>query len=218
MSEIDYQVKDMKSVVKRDVFEYSVMESFYTIQGEGKYQGHAAYFIRLGGCDVGCHWCDVKESWPVETHPKKTVSCLVNDASKYPSRIVVITGGEPLMHDLGPLTEAFKEAGFLTHIETSGVCDVVTGTWDWICFSPKKFKEANLTIFHQVNELKVVIFHKSDISWAQEYQHLMPEKTEFYLQPEWSKQAEMNSLIVEFVKSNPLWKISVQTHKFLQIP
>ncbi len=215
---MEFNTKDIKSVAKRDVFEYPVMESFYTIQGEGKYQGHAAYFIRLGGCDVGCHWCDVKESWPVDTHPKKTVDSLVKEALKFPGRIVVITGGEPLMHDLGPLTEAFKEAGFNTHIETSGVCEVVTGTWDWICFSPKKFKEANATIFRQVDELKIVIFHKSDIAWAQEYESKMPINAVLYLQPEWSKQAEMNSIIVEFVKSNPHWKISIQTHKFLQIP
>jgi len=215
---MEFKLKDIKSVVKRDVFEYPVMESFYTIQGEGKYQGHAAYFIRLGGCDVGCHWCDVKESWPVDTHPKKTVASLVQEALQFPGKIVVITGGEPLMHDLGPLTEAFKEAGFSTHIETSGVCQAVTGTWDWICFSPKKFKGANPQIYKQVNELKIVIFHQSDIPWAQEYEKKMPENAALYLQPEWSKQAVMNSIIVEFVKSNPDWKISIQTHKFLQIP
>jgi len=215
---MEFKLKDIKSVVKRDVFEYPVIESFYTIQGEGKYQGHAAYFIRLGGCDVGCHWCDVKESWPVDTHPKKTVASLVQEALQFPGKIVVITGGEPLMHDLGPLTEAFKEAGFSTHIETSGVCQAVTGTWDWICFSPKKFKGANPQIYKQVNELKIVIFHQSDIAWAQEYEKKMPENAALYLQPEWSKQAVMNSIIVEFVKSNPDWKISIQTHKFLQIP
>jgi organic radical activating enzyme len=160
----------------------------------------------------------VKESWPIDTHPKKSVQTLVEEASEHPGRLVVITGGEPLMHDLGPLTEAFKEAGFNTHIETSGVCEFVTGTWDWICFSPKKFKEANAMIFQQVDELKIVIFHKSDIAWAQEYEPKMPINAVLYLQPEWSKQAEMNSMIVEFVKSNPHWKISIQTHKFLQIP
>jgi organic radical activating enzyme len=215
---MEFSPKDIKSDAKRGIFEYPVMESFYTIQGEGKYQGHAAYFIRLGGCDVGCHWCDVKDSWPLDTHPKKTVSGLVLEALNFPGRIVVITGGEPLMHDLGPLTEAFKEEGFRTHIETSGVCEKVTGTWDWICFSPKKFKEANSMIFQQVDELKIVIFHKSDLIWAQEYQCLMPESAELYLQPEWSKQSEMNSLLVDFVKSHPYWKISIQTHKFLQIP
>ena len=199
-------------------FEYPVMESFYTIQGEGKYQGHAAYFIRLGGCEVGCHWCDVKESWPVDTHPTKSVDQLVNEASEHPGRIVVITGGEPLMHDLGPLTQAFKNAGFRTHIETSGVCHTLTGEWDWICFSPKKFKEPNPTILAEVDELKVVIFHPSDISWAQEWVEKIPNEADLYLQPEWSKQESINPLIVQFVKENPVWKISVQTHKFLQIP
>ncbi len=212
------KLKDIKTGAKSDVFEYPVMESFYTIQGEGKYQGHAAYFIRLGGCDVGCHWCDVKESWPVDTHPRKSVSELVNEALGFPGRLVVITGGEPLMHDLGPLTEALKQAGFQTNIETSGVCEAVTGTWDWICFSPKKFKEPNPAILNQVNELKVVIFHPSDMSWATDWAAKIPAESALYLQPEWSKQETINPLIVDFVKSNPDWRISVQTHKFLQIP
>ncbi|MHA8050175.1 7-carboxy-7-deazaguanine synthase QueE [Aquirufa sp. ROCK-SH2] len=194
------------------------MESFYTIQGEGKFQGHAAYFIRLGGCEVGCHWCDVKESWPINAHPKKSVQNLVNEALEFPGRIVVITGGEPLMHDLTHLTMAFKEAGFRTHIETSGVCENVTGIWDWVCFSPKKFKEANPEIFSKVNELKVVIYHTSDIEWATTFVDKLPEDALLLLQPEWSRQLENNPLIVEFVKSNPTWNISVQTHKFLQIP
>jgi len=210
--------KDIKSVLKRNDFDYPVMESFYTIQGEGKYQGHAAYFIRLGGCEVGCHWCDVKESWPINAHPRKTVQELVDEALNYPGKIVVITGGEPLLHDLNPLTIAFKEAGFRTHIETSGVCKEVTGLWDWICFSPKKFKEANPSIFSKVNELKVVIFHSSDIDWATTFVNKLPAEALLMLQPEWSRQIENNPLIVEFVKSNPKWNISVQTHKFLQIP
>ncbi len=210
--------KDIKSVVKRDAFEYPVMESFYTIQGEGKFQGHAAYFIRLGGCDVGCHWCDVKESWPIDTHPIKTVAELVQEASGFPGRIVVITGGEPLMHDLNPLTEALQEAGFRTHIETSGVGKQITGVWDWVCFSPKKFKEPNPDIFPLVDELKVVIFHPSDIAWSQSWTSKLPLECLWLMQPEWSKQVEMNPLIVDFVKENPRWQISVQTHKFLQIP
>jgi organic radical activating enzyme len=212
------KVKDIKTGAKLDVFEYPVMESFYTIQGEGKYQGHAAYFIRLGGCDVGCHWCDVKESWPIDTHPRKSVRELVNEALEFPGRLVVITGGEPLMHDLGPLTEALRQAGFQTNIETSGVCEEVTGTWDWICFSPKKFKEPNPAILKLVHELKVVIFHPSDMAWAKAWADKIPSEAALYLQPEWSKQETINPLIVDFVKSNPQWRISVQTHKFLQIP
>ncbi|RXK47698.1 radical SAM protein [Aquirufa rosea] len=194
------------------------MESFYTIQGEGKFQGHAAYFIRLGGCDVGCHWCDVKESWPIDTHPIKTVKELVEEASAQPGKIVVITGGEPLMHDLNPLTEALHEAGFRTHIETSGVAKEITGVWDWVCFSPKKFKEPNSDIFPLVNELKVIIYHPSDLSWAQTWTTHLPENSLWLMQPEWSKQLDMNPLIVDFVKQSPRWQISVQTHKFLQIP
>jgi organic radical activating enzyme len=210
--------KDIKSDLKRNDFQYPVMESFYTIQGEGKFQGHAAYFIRLGGCDVACHWCDVKESWPIDAHPKKSVSELVSEALQYPGRIVVITGGEPLMHDLNPLTMAFQEAGFRTHIETSGVGKTVSGSWDWVCFSPKKFKEPNPDIFQLVNELKVVIFHPSDISWAETFVPKIAQDAILLLQPEWSKQTENNPLIVEFVKAHPQWNISVQTHKFLQIP
>jgi 7-carboxy-7-deazaguanine synthase len=210
--------KDIKTGAKLDVFEYPVMESFYTIQGEGKFQGHAAYFIRLGGCDVGCHWCDVKESWPINAHPLKSSRQLVDEAMQFPGRLVVITGGEPLMHDLNPLTKAFQEAGFQTNIETSGVCEQVTGSWDWICFSPKKFKEPNPAILSQVHELKVVIFHPSDISWAAAWATQIPPNAALYLQPEWSKQEIINPLIVDFVKQNPSWRISVQTHKFLQIP
>jgi organic radical activating enzyme len=212
------KTKDIKSVLKRGDFEYPVMESFYTIQGEGKYQGYAAYFIRLGGCDVGCHWCDVKESWPVDTHPVKSVDTLLAEALTYPGRIVVITGGEPLMHDLHALTESFQEAGFRTHIETSGVCEEFTGSWDWICFSPKKFKEPNTRILPHVDELKVVIYHASDVEWANDWVDKINPNAYRYLQPEWSKQASMNPLIVDFVKANPSWQISVQTHKFLQIP
>lgn len=210
--------KDIKTDVKRTEFTYPVMESFYTIQGEGEYQGHAAYFIRLGGCDVGCHWCDVKESWPIDTHPVKSVATLLAEAIEHPGRLVVITGGEPLMHDLGPLTEELKTAGFRTHIETSGVAEKITGTWDWICFSPKKFKAPNEDILAITNELKVVVNHPSDIPWAQEWANKLPATAELYLQPEWSKQDQMNPLIVDFVKANPSWRISVQTHKFLQIP
>ncbi|MCX6194778.1 MAG: 7-carboxy-7-deazaguanine synthase QueE [Cytophagales bacterium] len=210
--------KDIKTDVKRTEFTYPVMESFYTIQGEGEYQGHAAYFIRLGGCDVGCHWCDVKESWPIDTHPVKSVADLVAEALENPGRLVVITGGEPLMHDLGPLTEELKAAGFRTHIETSGVADKITGVWDWICFSPKKFKAPNEDILAITNELKVVVNHPSDIPWAQDWAMKLPATATLYLQPEWSKQDQMNPIIVDFVKANPSWRISVQTHKFLQIP
>ncbi len=214
---MDIKVKDIKILADTLNITYPVMESFYTIQGEGNFQGHAAYFIRLGGCDVGCHWCDVKESWPVDTHPKKTVQSLVEEVLQTPCKIVVITGGEPLMHDLGPLTSALKAAGLRTHIETSGVGEL-TGTWDWICFSPKKFKKPNSAIYPVTNELKVVVFHPSDFPWAQTYAQEMSQNCRLLLQPEWSKKEEMGDLIVTFVKEHPEWNISIQTHKYLQIP
>jgi organic radical activating enzyme len=194
-----------------------VMEDFYTIQGEGFYQGTAAYFIRLGGCDVGCVWCDVKESWDVNAHPKLPVSVLAQKAKESGSQVVVITGGEPAMHNLEGLTSEIKQVGLNTHIETSGVYPL-TGTWDWICFSPKKFKAPHPSIFGQAHELKVVIFHKSDFDFAEEFAAKVSSACRLYLQPEWSKEKEMVPLIVEYVKCNPKWKISLQVHKYMNIP
>jgi 7-carboxy-7-deazaguanine synthase len=200
------------------------MEAFYTIQGEGFFQGHAAYFIRLGGCDVGCHWCDVKESWEADKHPKISVEEIVKEALQHPARIAVITGGEPVMYNLEALTEVLKNKGFRTHIETSGAYDL-TGRWDWVCLSPKKFKEPVKTIYPFINELKMVIFNKSDFEFAEKYFQLISEnqqpinlKTKFYLQPEWSKQQEMLPLIVDYVKNNPKWEVSLQVHKYMNIP
>jgi 7-carboxy-7-deazaguanine synthase len=203
---------------------YPLMEAFYTIQGEGFYQGHAAYFIRLGGCDVGCHWCDVKDSWEADKHPKVTVEDIVKEASRYPGRIAVITGGEPVMHNLEALTEMLKKEGFRTHIETSGAYNL-TGRWDWVCLSPKKFKEPVEQIYPFINELKIIIYNKSDFEFAEKYFLLITQnqqpinlKTKFFLQPEWSKQQEMLPLIVEYVKNNPKWEISLQMHKYMNIP
>jgi len=202
---------------------YPVMEAFYTIQGEGFYQGHAAYFIRLGGCDVGCHWCDVKESWEADKHPKKTVEEMVREASGFPGRIAVITGGEPLMYDLTALTEALKEAGFRTHIETSGAYPL-TGKWDWVCLSPKKFKEPVESIYPFVHELKAIIYNKSDFDFAEKHFQLIQQNqsaqntTKFFLQPEWSKQQDMLPLIIDYVKNNPTWEVSLQVHKYMNIP
>ncbi len=203
---------------------YPIMEAFYTIQGEGYYQGQAAYFIRLGGCDVGCHWCDVKESWDAAKHPKKKVGDIIAEALKFPARIAVVTGGEPVMYDLNPLTEGLKEAGFRTHIETSGAYPL-TGTWDWVCLSPKKFKEPVTSFYAHVNELKAIIFNQSDFEFAEQQAQLIQnysteesQKVRFYLQPEWSKINAMLPLIVEYVKQNPLWQVSLQTHKYMNIP
>jgi organic radical activating enzyme len=193
------------------------MEDFYTIQGEGFHQGTAAYFIRLGGCDVGCVWCDVKESWDVNAHPKLPVSVLAQKAKESGSQVVVVTGGEPAMHNLEGLTSEIKQVGLNTHIETSGVYPL-TGTWDWICFSPKKFKAPHSSIFGQAHELKVVIFHKSDFDFAEEFAAKVSSLCFLYLQPEWSKENEMLPLIIEYVKRNPKWKISLQVHKYMNIP
>jgi 7-carboxy-7-deazaguanine synthase len=194
-----------------------VMEAFYTIQGEGFYAGHAAYFIRLAGCDVGCHWCDVKESWDAQAHPLLAVADIVAGALAFAGRKVVITGGEPLLYNLGPLTQALKAAGFQTNIETSGAYPL-SGTLDWICVSPKKFKAPVAQVLPAAHELKVIIFNKSDFAWAEEYAAQARPGTQLFLQPEWSRHPEILPLIVEYVKQHPQWQISLQTHKYMNIP
>jgi 7-carboxy-7-deazaguanine synthase len=193
------------------------MEDFYTIQGEGYYQGHAAYFIRLGGCDVGCVWCDVKESWDVSAHPVLSVGEIVGRVVKQKCDMAVITGGEPAMHDLTVLTAELNRAGIKTNIETSGVYPL-TGNWDWICFSPKKFKLPHPSVFDQANELKVIIYNKSDFEWAEQFAARVSQECKLYLQPEWSREKEMLPLIIEYVKKNPLWAVSLQIHKYMNIP
>ena len=194
-----------------------VMEQFLTLQGEGRFTGHAAYFIRLGGCDVGCVWCDVKESWEIDKHPRIAVSELVEKVVESGAKIAVITGGEPCMHDLTSLTTALQQHGIRTHVETSGA-HLITGTWDWITLSPKKFKSPLESSIQCANELKVVVYHKSDFEWAEQYADQVPTDCLLYLQPEWSKANEMNVLIIEHIKKNPTWALSLQTHKFLNIP
>jgi 7-carboxy-7-deazaguanine synthase len=194
-----------------------LMEAFYTIQGEGTFTGHPAYFIRLGGCDVGCVWCDVKESWEAGKWPVKSIEDIVAEAESYPGRLVVITGGEPLMYDLGPLTSLLKEKGFTINIETSGT-HPFSGSFDWVCFSPKKFKAPHPSIYEKADELKVIVFHKSDIEFAEKHAAQVSKDCIRLLQPEWSKAREMTNLIVEYVKVHPNWKISLQTHKFMDIP
>ncbi len=194
-----------------------VMEQFYTIQGEGFNAGRAAYFIRLGGCDVGCVWCDVKESWDADAHPRQAVAELVAAASEFPGRHVVITGGEPLMHNCLPLTKALQEAGFKTWIETSGA-HPLSGNWDWICVSPKKFKAPLPEVLAHADELKIIVFNESDFKWAEEHAALVPATTRLYLQPEWSRAARMTPALIDYVKANPRWQVSLQTHKYLDIP
>ncbi len=193
------------------------MESFYTIQGEGKYSGTAAYFIRFGGCDVGCVWCDVKDSWPMEGHPTKSTQELVEEVLSHQANMAVITGGEPLMYDLEELTNQLRLNSIKTHIETSGAYSL-TGTWDWVCLSPKKFKKPQSSILKKADELKIIVFNKSDFKWAEEYADQMKESCEMYLQPEFSKEKEMLPSIIEYVKRNPKWKISLQIHKIMSIP
>ncbi|RPA68489.1 radical SAM protein [Cyclobacteriaceae bacterium YHN15] len=194
-----------------------LMEAFYTIQGEGVHSGVPAYFIRLGGCDVGCVWCDVKESWEAEKWPVIPVEEIVDRACEFSGRMVVITGGEPLMYNLGPLTALLKKKGFATHIETSGA-HPFSGSFDWVCFSPKKFKVPHPSIYEKANELKVVIFHKSDFEFAEKHASLVQGNCIKSLQPEWSKANIYTESIVDYVKSHPDWKISLQTHKFMDIP
>ncbi len=203
--------------VKNDTVLLPVMEHFYTLQGEGFHQGRAAYFIRLGGCDVGCVWCDVKDSWDADKHPKYSIEQLVAEVKKTPTRLVVITGGEPLMHNLDALTSALKEAGVETNIETSGA-HPLSGHWDWICLSPKKFKEPLPGILPHANELKVVVFNKSDFDWAEKYAARVSPSCKLYLQPEWDKAAQVTPLIIDYIKAHPQWELSLQVHKYINVP
>jgi 7-carboxy-7-deazaguanine synthase len=193
-----------------------LMEEFYTIQGEGFHTGTPAYFVRIGGCDVGCHWCDVKESWNAALHPPSSVDLVVANASKY-AETVVVTGGEPLMWDMTLLTQMLKDNNRRVHIETSGAYKL-TGTWDWICLSPKKNKLPTKTVYDKAHELKVIIFNKHDFIFAEEQAELVNDDAILFLQPEWSKKEEMTPLIVDYVMKNPKWRVSLQTHKYLNIP
>jgi 7-carboxy-7-deazaguanine synthase len=207
-------MKEVKNIIATTL---PVMEHFYTIQGEGFHQGRAAYFIRLGGCDVGCVWCDVKDSWDAERHPKHEAGSLKSEVRKTAAEIVVITGGEPLMYNLDELTEELRSAGLKTNIETSGAYPL-SGTWDWICLSPKKFKSPLPEILPHANELKVIVFNKSDFDWAEKYAALVSEKCKLYLQPEWDKASEMTPLIIDYIKANPKWELSLQIHKYINVP
>ena len=194
-----------------------VMEAFYTIQGEGAHQGRAAYFIRLGGCDVGCHWCDVKASWDATQHPLRPVTEIVQEAARHPARVAVITGGEPLMHDLTALCYELHRRHFAVHIETSGA-HPLSGALDWICFSPKKFKAPLPEIYERADELKVIIYNKSDFQWAEQFTLSVRPDCTLFLQPEWSRTETVLPLMIDYVKTHPQWRIGLQTHKYLNIP
>jgi organic radical activating enzyme len=193
------------------------MEMFYSLQGEGYHQGKAAFFIRLAGCDVGCVWCDVKDSWDASKHPVLSIEEIVAAAAAHPSRIAIVTGGEPLLHALNPLTTALKAAGFQTHIETSG-SSPMSGSWDWVCLSPKKFKAPLPESVKAADELKVVVFNKSDFDWANSFVNDLSKDCKKYLQPEWEKSDAMTPLVIDYIKANPSWDLSAQLHKYIQVP
>ena len=193
------------------------MEHFYTLQGEGYHSGKAAYFIRLGGCDVGCVWCDVKDSWDAAAHPLIRATEIAGIAAKHKGRIAVITGGEPAMHDLTALCIELHAMGFQTHIETSGA-HPLTGDLDWVTLSPKKFKAPLEEYISRANELKIVVFHKSDIAWAEQYAAKVSATCKLYLQPEWSKKETITPLLIEYIKQHPKWQLSLQAHKYINIP
>lgn len=193
------------------------MESFYTLQGEGHHTGTAAHFIRLAGCNVGCVWCDVKESWQASGHPQLPIDDIVATASQSKCEVAVVTGGEPAMYDLSEITDKLIRQGFRTHIETSGV-HRLTGEWHWICLSPKKFKPAAEGIHQRADELKVVVYNKTDFKFAEEHAARVGAECQLYLQPEWGRVNQVLPLIVQYVKDNPRWKVSLQTHKYMNIP
>lgn len=194
-----------------------VMEHFYTLQGEGFHQGKAAYFIRLGGCDVGCVWCDVKESWDGSKFPHIASQELLQFIKTTPAEIVVITGGEPLLHDLSDLTKELTGAGYKTHIETSG-SSPLSGTWDWITLSPKKFKAPLPEVLPHAHELKIIIFNQSDFKWAEAYEAKVSKSCRLYLQPEWEKAIQVTPSIIDYIKTNPQWQLSLQIHKYINVP
>jgi 7-carboxy-7-deazaguanine synthase len=194
-----------------------LMEQFYTIQGEGFYTGTPAYFIRLAGCDVGCVWCDVKESWDAAKHKLADINDIVAQALATNCKTVVITGGEPLMNNLDKITKLLAEKDIKTHVETSGTSPL-SGFWHWICFSPKKFKKPLEEYYKVANELKIVIYNKSDMEWAEAHAAKVNPNCKLFLQPEWTKREKITPLLIEYIKQNPKWNISLQTHKFLNIP
>lgn len=196
---------------------YPVMERFPTLQGEGAWTGHAAWFIRLGGCDVGCAWCDVKESWPTDVHPRVDVDTLVQEAVDSGLPRVVVTGGEPAMHDLGPLTKALRKAGLDTHLETSGA-HPFSGDWDWVTLSPKKFKPCRDEWYNIADELKIVVVNTHDLTWAEEHASKLPESTVQFLQPEWDRREEVMQRVIARIHEAPQWRLSLQTHKFIGLP
>jgi 7-carboxy-7-deazaguanine synthase len=194
-----------------------LMEAFLTLQGEGAHTGSSAYFLRIGGCDVGCHWCDVKESWNAALHPVTAVDRMVEDAVSSGAPTVVITGGEPLMWNMGPLTQKLREKGLNVHLETSGAYPL-TGKWDWICLSPKKTKAPLAEWYRVAHELKVIVFNRNDFEWAESHRVAVRPEAALFLQPEWSKRETMIPQLVTYIESHPAWRLSLQTHKYIGLP
>jgi organic radical activating enzyme len=194
-----------------------LMEEFYTIQGEGHNTGQAAYFIRVGGCDVGCSWCDVKESWNRNLYPPTPTDIIVKNTARHPAKAVVVTGGEPLMYNMDYLCSELKKHAIARFLESSGA-HPFSGEWDWICVSPKKNAPPVASVYEKAHELKVVIQSKDDFKWAEENAQLVKNNCILYLQPEWSKVDEIMPVITDYVMANPQWKISIQSHKYMRIP
>lgn len=207
--------KNKIELVKKG-YELPLMEAFYTLQGEGFHKGGAAFFIRIGGCDIGCHWCDVKESWDAKTYPLTDINKIIKQAKKH-SEVVVITGGEPLMWPMGPLTKKLQDLGMSTHLETSGAYPL-SGFWSWICLSPKKTKLPLEECYKSADELKIIVYNKSDFNFAELQSKKVRKECKLFLQPEWGVRKKINPIMVDFILKNPKWKISLQTHKYLNIP
>lgn len=207
----------MRTATEQQIAGYPVMEHFYTLQGEGYHTGKAAYFIRLGGCDVGCVWCDVKDSWDASKHPVLSLDEITTFAAAHAGRIAVITGGEPAMHDLNAICDALHAKNFKVHIETSGA-HPLSGKLDWVTLSPKKFKAPLEDNMEKADELKIIVYNKSDFQWAEEHAAKVGPHCKLYLQPEWSRKDQVTPLIIDYIKNNPQWQLSLQTHKYINIP
>jgi len=215
------EIAEAKTETKNGMF-LSVMETFYSIQGEGFHTGIPAFFIRMGGCDVGCYWCDVKESWEAENYPMKSMDEIISEVKKSKPKRIIVTGGEPLMYNLTELTKKLKSVihpsggGGALHLETSGAYPL-TGEWDWICFSPKKFKEPLPEFYSEAHELKMIIYNKNDFKFAEKNSKYVKDDCVLFFQPEWSRREAMLPSIIEYVKQNPRWRISLQTHKYIGV-
>jgi 7-carboxy-7-deazaguanine synthase len=215
-NKVDFQNQRLEqSRVPNALVTLPIVETFHSVQGEGLWTGTSAFFIRLGGCNVGCPWCDTKESWNANRHPQQTVKSLVQAAIATPSVFVVITGGEPLMHDLTSLTAELHQAGLRIHLETSGAYPL-SGQFDWITLSPKRFKPVHSSLYSMVNELKIVVTDATDFDRAEDVKANVPTEAIYFLQPEWNT-PESYSLITQYVLQHPEWRISLQTHKLMGV-